>query len=68
MGNANLKLMKKEYKIYQTDFADHEHDCLAKLNNCNYATIKDAETALLIYLNSTEDVGEFTILPIYIKS
>jgi|GEM_PF-4240078 hypothetical protein len=60
--------MKKEYKIYQIDFASHENDCLAKLNNNKYSTIKDAETALLKHFDSTGDVGEFTILSIYVKS
>ena len=59
--------MKKEYKIYQTNFADHEHDCLVKLNNKRYSTIKDAETDLLNYLYSSGDTGEFTIMPIYTK-
>jgi hypothetical protein len=59
--------MKKAYKIYQTDFADHEHDCLAKLNNQDYITIKDAEIALQKYLDTSGDTGEFTILPVYAK-
>ena len=59
--------MKKVYKIYQTDFADHEHDCLSKLDDKSYTNRKDAETALQKHFYTTEDTGEFTIIAVYTK-